>query len=213
MQRVIGFVAFVFLLIQPSFIFGADTDRSAIKLSGYGTISFKGVPPEKRIEIDGQDYGQAGLLGPISVPAGEHVFRLGSGAVPLRLLIPSSQTTYIVNHLSMTTQSGPSGSTLNQIVHYYSEPTRERTGLLLTGAGTLSMVVGLVFGYSAIGVASESEGLKRDEVLRSEYDAIVETAQQQVLAANAFLITGGVMLVSGLSTLYLDGYFDDGERR
>ena len=72
------------------------------------------------------------------------------------------------------------------------------------------MTVGLIFGYSALRVAQESEGLKRDEVLRSEYDSIVETAQQQVVTANVFLISGGAMLVSGLSMLYLDGYFDEG---
>ena len=96
---------------------------------------------------------------------------------------------------------------------HYREPTRERSALLLAGAGTLSMTIGLVFGSRALSVAQESEGLQRDEVLRSEYDAIVETAQQQVMTANVFLISGGAMLISGLSMLYLDGYFDEGSQQ
>lgn len=212
LQRVIGYVVIVLLLGGPTLVWGVETTSRSTEVSGYGTISFKGVTPTAIVEIDGQAYGQAGLLGPTVVRAGEHAFRIGKDSISLRVMVPSGQITRIVNHLGLPAADSNGAVTLNQIVDHYRAPTRTSTGLLLTGAGTLSMVIGLAFGYAALDVAKESDGLKRDQVLRSEYDAIAQTAQEQVLTANVFLITGGALLVSGLSSLYLDDYFEQGEQ-
>jgi hypothetical protein len=181
-------------------------------LSGYGIVSFQGVPADQEVEVDGQSYGVAGLIGPTLLTVGEHMVRVGTNGVPVRVMVSEGQTTRIASQLSLTKGAASSDGRFKQLVAHYREPTRERSALLLAGAGTLSMTAGLLFGYSALSVAKESEGLKRDETLRSEYDAIVETTQQQVMTANVFLISGGAMLISGLSMLYLDGYFDEGTK-
>ena len=211
MQRVIVYLVMLAVLGSPTSIWAAESVSRSVGTSEYGTVSFKGVAPTALVEIDGQPYGQAGLVGPILVRGGEHAFRIGKNAVTIRLMIPSGAVTRIANHLGLVKPNTEGPITLGQLVDHYRVPTRTNAGLFLTSAGTLSMAIGVAFGYAAINVAKESQGLKRDEVLRSQYDAIAQTAQEQVMTANVFLITGGALLVSGLSSLYLDGYFDKGE--
>ncbi len=210
MHLVIKCVVILLFLAQPSGLMGAETEQPVSALAGYGIVSFQGVPADKEIQVDGEPYGPAGLIGPTLLTIGEHMVRVGADGVPVRIMVSQGQTTRIASQLPLTNGAAPSGQRLEQLVAHYRDPTRERSGLLLAGAGTLSITIGLVFGASALDVAQESEGLKRDEVLRSKYDAIVETAQKQVMAANVFLISGSAMLISGLSMLYLDGYFAEG---
>jgi hypothetical protein len=211
LQRVVVYLVMLVVSGSSTLVWAAEPIARSGETSEYGTVSFKGVPPTALVEIDGQGYGQAGLIGPTLVRGGEHAFRIGKNGVAIRLMIPSGVVTRIVNHLGLTNTNADGAVTLGQVVDYYRVPTLTNTGLFLTGTGTLSMVIGLAFGYAAVDVARESQGLKRDEVLRSKYDAIAQTAQEQVLTANVFLITGGALLISGLSSLYFDGYFETGD--
>ena len=215
MLKLNGLNLVLLLCLIPAMVTAAETEtqEETSRNTEFGVVSFKGVNPTVTVMIDEQSYGQAGLLGPIMIRTGEHTFTFGDDGVPIRIKILGGKTTYVAEHLPTLEPQTASGQTLSHVVSYYEEPTKTKAGLLLTGAGVLTLGVGLAMGYAAVGVAEESQGLKRDQVLRSEYDSIVEATQSQVAGANVLLVSGGAMLLSGLTTLYLEGYFEGGKKQ
>ena len=178
----------------------------------FGFLSLRHLAPNVPFKIDGEAYGKTGKMGPVLLSVGEHTLNVGPNDMPIKITIKEGEI-FELEGAAPVSEAPKLAATKGTVLDYYGSPTKEKVAFGLIGLGALSLATGTVFGINAVNLAEDTRGLTRDTISRNEYEAIVESAHSQVANANLMLTSGGLMIVSGLASLYLNGFFEDEERR